>query len=246
MAKNIALQLYSVRDVAAKMGYEDVVRKVAAMGYRGVETAGFPGTTAEAAAKLFHELGLTVTSAHVPLPVGENRQQVLETLDALGKPALVCTQIGPNDVKTLDTIKDLCERLNEGYAAARDHGLSFGIHNHWWEFEEIDGKLIHHLMKEQLDPGIFFEIDTYWVTVAGKDPVKILQELGPKAPMIHVKDGPAQKNQPMTAVGDGVVDIPAIVHAAVPNVWQIVELDSCATDILEAVQKSANYLNELK
>ena len=57
-----------------------MVRQVAEMGYVGVEPAGFPGTTPEAAGKLFAELGLAVPSAHVALPVGESKNEVLDTM----------------------------------------------------------------------------------------------------------------------------------------------------------------------
>lgn len=243
MAKKIALQLYSIRDV--KLDYETKIRKVAAMGYPAVETAGFPGSSAEAAAKLFKELGLTVSSAHVGLPVGEAKNQILETMEALGKPPLICTQIGPNDVKSMDTIKALCDRLNEGYAVAKENGLVFAIHNHWWEFDTVDGRLAHDIMLELLDPGILFEIDTYWVKVGGSDPVQLLKKLGKRAPFLHIKDGPAVKDQPMTAVGDGVMDVPTILKAALPDAWEVVEMDSCATDVMVAAKKSYVYLASL-
>ena len=67
MPAPIALQLYTVRE-AIQGDYEGVVRRVAEMGYLGVEPAGFPGTTPEDAGKLFRELGLAVPSAHAPLP----------------------------------------------------------------------------------------------------------------------------------------------------------------------------------
>ena len=241
MTKRIALQLYSVRDEAAK-DFEGTVRRVAEMGYPAVETAGFPGSTAQKAARLFEELGLTVTSAHMGLPLGERKQEALETLEALGKPALVCTQIGPDDVKSVEAIERLCGRLNEGYGVARDNGIAFGVHNHWWEFGMLNGRLVHHYMLERLDPGIFFELDTYWIKVGGQDPIEIGKAAGSRAPMLHIKDGPAVFNQPMTAVGDGVIDIPGIIAAAVPDAWQIVEMDSCATDVMVAAKKSYDYL----
>ena len=245
MSKNIGLQLYSLREQAAASGYEAIVRQVADMGYHGVETAGFPGTTAQAAAKLFAELGLKVTSAHVPLPLGDKKQEVLETMEALGKPALVCTQIRPDDVKSMDTIKDLCDRLNQGYEVAKTAGLSYGIHNHWWEFGYVDGKLVHHIMLDLLDPGIFLEVDTYWVKVGGSDPVEIVRILGERAPMLHIKDGSGVKEDPMVAVGDGIMDVPAILQVAQPEVWKIVELDRSATDPVEACRKSFQYLSGL-
>lgn len=246
MSKHIALQLYSVRDVVAASSYEAAVRQVAGMGYREVETAGFPGTTAEAAAKLFSDLGLKVVAAHTGLPLGDKKNEILDGITALGKPPLVCTQIGPKDVVDLDTVKSLCDRLNEGYEVARSNNISFGIHNHWWEFGRIDGRLVHEIMIDLLNPEIFFEIDTYWVKVGGGDPVEIVRNLGERAPLLHIKDGPGNREAAMTAVGDGMMDIPTLLQTAVTNVKSlIVELDRCDTDIMVAVKRSYDYLASL-
>jgi sugar phosphate isomerase/epimerase len=246
MTDRTALQLYSIRDVVAATSYESSVRNIAEMGYRAVETAGFPGTTAETAAKLFADLGITVVAAHVGLPLGDHKNEVLDSLAALGKPRMVCTQIGPNDVTDLDTIKALCERLNEGYEVATAHGISYGIHNHWWEFGHINGRLIHQIMLDLLNPGIFFEVDTYWVKVAGQDPAVIVKDLGARAPLLHIKDGPGTKEAAMTAVGDGIMDFPTLLKAAGDHAkWLIVELDQCDNDIMAAVKKSYNYLATL-
>lgn len=243
MSKKIALQLYSFRDVP--LDYETKVRQIAGMGYTGVETAGFPGSSAEQAARLFKALGLTIVAAHVGLPLGDKKNEILETLDALGKPRMVCTQIRREDMVSMDAIRDVCARLNEGFGVAKAAGISFGIHNHWWEFGTVDGRLAHDVMVELLDPGIFFEIDTYWVKVGGRDPAEVVKALGPRVPLLHIKDGPGNREAAMTAVGDGVMSIPEILAAALPDAWQIVELDRCDTDVMAAIQKSYHYLASL-
>ena len=84
MSKPIALQLYSLREAAAK-DYAAVVRQVATMGYDGVEPAGFPGTTAQAAGQLFKELGLKVPAAHIfPPALGAKAAEAADTLAAIG------------------------------------------------------------------------------------------------------------------------------------------------------------------
>lgn len=245
MIERIALQLYSVREAAEK-NYEAAIRQIASFGYRGVETAGFPGSSAQAASRLFAELGLTVVAAHAGLPIGDKKNEILDTVESLGKPKLVCTQIGPYDVIDMDAIKALCGRLNEGYEVATTNGISFGIHNHWWEFGYVDGRLVHEIMKGILNPGIFFEIDTYWTKVAGINPSDVITALGERAPLLHIKDGPGTREAPMTAVGDGIMDIKEIIVASENiNPWLIVELDHCDTDMMEAVKKSQAYLSSL-
>jgi sugar phosphate isomerase/epimerase len=243
MTPPIALQLYTVRDIIAKKDYESVVRQVAQIGYAGVETAGFPGTTPQAAGKLFKELGLQVSSIHkFPIPTPADKQEILDILGALGTKNLVS---GGNreDFQTIETTRVTCEKLNAAAAIFTPYGIKFHVHNHWYEYLKVGEKYAYEYMIDFLAPEVFFQIDTYWVKTAGVDPAKVVKKLGKRAPLLHIKDGPAQQKVHQTAVGEGVLDFPAIVKAAAGNTeWMIVELDSCATDMMETVQKSFQYL----
>jgi sugar phosphate isomerase/epimerase len=242
MVSPIGLQLYSVREYVQQNGFEDAVRKVAAMGYIGVEPAGFPGTTAEAAGKLFKDLGLVAPSAHTGLPLGHTKNEVLDAMRAIDCPRII-TGKGPADFETLDKIKATCDLFNEACQVARENGMAFGIHNHWWEYIQVEGRYVYQVMLELLDPAIFFELDTYWIKTAGVDPAQVVRETGSRAPFLHIKDGPCVKSEPMTAVGDGVMDFPAIVEAGRPHTeWLVVEIDRCAMDMMDAVAKSYSYL----
>jgi sugar phosphate isomerase/epimerase len=240
MTTPIALQLYSVRE-DLKRDFAGGIRRIAAMGYAGVEPAGFPGTTCEDAAVLFRTLDLRVPSVHVPMPVGENRQKSIETAIALGGACMV-SGLGADHYRTLDDIKRSCDTFNAAGTAARENGLRFGIHNHWWEFLEVDGRIAYDILLERLDPAVLLELDTYWAQTAGQDPATVVKRLGARAPLLHIKDGPCERGVPMTAVGEGKVDVPKIMANASGTEWLIVELDSCATDMMEAVEKSLRYL----
>jgi sugar phosphate isomerase/epimerase len=168
MAPKIALQLYTLRSFT-KNDFEGVARKVAAMGYAGVETAGFEGSNPAAAKKLFAELGLEVVGAHAPMPLGDLKNQVIDTALLLGCKYLVVPHIGPADVKDMDAVKNLCNRLNQSQAIANANSMTLSIHNHWWEYARMDGQLIADIMIGLLDPAVLFELDTYWIKVAGTD-----------------------------------------------------------------------------
>lgn len=241
MPAPIAIQLYTVRDQLAK-GFEPVIRQIAEIGYAGIETAGFPGTTPAAAAKLFQSLGLKVSSAHTALPLGDNKNKVLDDAKTLGIQRIVSGK-GPDDFKTLDLVKKTCALFNQAAQVAKENGLTFSIHNHWWEFQLLDGQPVYRHMLAHLDPGVLFELDVYWIQTGGCNPAEVVKEIGKRAPLLHIKDGPCVQGQPMTAVGDGQVDMPAIVKAGAGTAeWLIVELDACATDMLTAVKKSHDYL----
>jgi sugar phosphate isomerase/epimerase len=238
----VAVQLYSVRADLEK-DFAAGIRRIAAMGYAGVETAGFPGTTAKEAAKLFRELGLQVPSMHAPLHQDEKRTEILEAAEAVGCKYIICAYLPPENFKTADEIKKNCDKLNEANAVARQHGFTFGYHNHWWEYQPMGDSYPAEVMLRYLDPTMVLELDTYWIKTAGQDPAQIVKKLGNRAPLLHIKDGPAVRDQPMVAVGEGVMDVPGIVKAGADcTEWLVVELDACATDMMEAVQKSYRYL----
>lgn len=242
MVAPVGLQLYSVREIIAETSFEEVIRKVAEMGYTGVEPAGFPGTTAAEAKKLFDSLGLALTSAHLALPVGDQKAEVIDTAGILGvkRFAASTSRDAFGDADALSRLIDTWNEAGENAAAA---GLELGLHNHYWEFEEVDGKPGFDHLIERLDKRIFFQVDTYWVQTGGGDVNAVVSGLGDRAPLLHIKDGPCSPTEDMQAVGDGAMDFPAVIAAAgdVPE-WLIVELDRCGTDMMEAVAKSVRYL----
>lgn len=242
MTRPIALQMYAVREDLAK-DFDNVMDAVARVGYAGMELIHWiPGATPEHAARRIQELGLKVPCAHVPVPYGADEQPVIEFAQQFGVERLVTGRFA-DSFDTLDHIKETCDAYNKGAAAAQRHGYTLSIHNHWMEFERAaDGRYVYEIMLELLDPSVLFEIDIYWVKTAGLDPADIIRKLGTRVNLLHVKDGPAAIEPPQVALGEGVVDIAACVNAAQSAEWLIVELDRCATDMVEAVEKSYHYL----
>ena len=240
----LALQLYTLRE-AIDQDFTGTVEKVAAMGYAGVETAFFPeDVTAAQASRLFKSLDLTVMGAHCEIPVGDQKNEVLDYVAALDCPRIIWHGWPQDkDYGSIDGIKRLAELYNEANAVAQANGLSFGLHNHWWEFEPVEGRYPYQILLEEIESSIFFEVDTYWVKTAGPDPIAVVKELGQRAPVLHIKDGPASKEAPMVAAGQGLMDIPGLVEAGAGHTkWLVVELDRCATDMFEAVARSYDYL----
>ena len=240
--KPLALQLYSLREELGK-DFEGTVRRVAEMGYIGVEPyGGMPGGLANAA-NLFRELELSVPNSHVPFPDDANKESVLQIAEAFGLERVCVAFLPPTEFETVDGIKSVCAKLNDGGEFARVNGLALGYHNHWWEFKQLNGRSTLDEILEELDENVFLEIDTYWVQVGGLDAVDVVRQVGARAPLIHLKDGPLDKDDNMTAVGQGKMDVPGIVDATADTAeWHIVELDRCATDMLQAVQDSYTYL----
>ena len=221
------------------------MEKIASLGFVGVETAFFEGVNVNQAAQVFRDLELVVPAIHCDIPLGDKQKEVLELATTFESERLVWHGWPQDeDYSTLEGIKRLAKRYNEANEVARANGYSFGIHNHWWEFEKTEGHYPYQILLAEMEDSIFFEVDTYWVKTAGLNPADVVAELGARAPLLHLKDGPAQKGQPMMAAGQGVMDFPAIVQNAKAPQWLILEMDECATDMLEAVEESYLYLTK--
>jgi sugar phosphate isomerase/epimerase len=245
--RTIALQLYTVRHALAQNAGE-TLRQVWNAGYRAVETAPLPPElTPRRLGLLLRELGLSVTAAHGDLPLGDRRFEVVDAAAELGATRLIWHG-WPRDsaCQSMDGFRRLAEDYTEASRVARKHGLQFGIHNHWWEFEQIEGTYPYQLLNQLLPLDVFIELDVYWAQTAGVDPVRVLHELGDRVTMLHVKDGPALHGQPMTALGDGRVDVLKVVGAAHRSASLVVELDECATDPMDAARRSLEFLSQIR
>ncbi len=240
MTVPIALQLYTLRADLRASGLEPVLERVAALGYLGVEPFGLDPKSAERTRAACDSLGLAVPSLHAPLAAGEARSAVVETATALGAPRVVASS-RPEDVRDEAALGRFVERVLEAHAALAEHGVATGLHNHWWEFEAAGDRVPFAVLRERLPADVFFEVDVYWAKTAGVDAAALVADLGERAPLLHVKDGPARQGEPMVAVGDGALDIERVVRAASAE-WLIVELDECATDMFTAVGRSLEYL----
>jgi sugar phosphate isomerase/epimerase len=242
MAAPVALQLHSVRDLLAR-DLEGTIRRVAEIGFLGVETAGFKGASVEAAAQQLRKLDLEVCAAHAPLPLGDEEAAVLERVSLLGSTRLVCPWQPKEFFLSPLGIEDMCGSLNDAAAVAREHGIRFGYHNHAVECLVLEGRPGYEHMLDFLDPGVFLEVDTYWAWVAGLDPAETVRRLSHRAPLLHLKDGPGVVDGANVPLGRGTMDIPAIVKAAGDSAeWLIVEFDHCEGDVMAAVAESYDFL----
>jgi sugar phosphate isomerase/epimerase len=249
----LSVQLYTVRE-QFKADIPGTLKRVKDIGFEYVETAFWPdGVSVKQAAKYLKDAGLSVSSAHVEIPMGDKKQIFLDTAAAYNCRKMIWHG-WPEDKRysSLQGTMELVSIYNEAGRFAKANGLEFGLHNHWWEYRnKIDGRFVYEVLMENLDKDIFFEVDTYWVKVAGQDPASIVKKMGTRAPLLHIKDVPAKWNDslpldnpdPMTAVGQGTQNFPAIVAAADGNTeWMVVEMDKTSGDVFVALKESFDYL----
>ena len=216
------------------------IKKIAKIGYAGLETVSFPGVTAEEAGKIFKNLDLQVCGAHSVLPAGDDKNEVLDTMAAIDCKRIVHS-LRPAD--SVDKIKSLCNVVNHACEIAANNGMTIMLHNHWWEFEQVEGRLPFDLISQWIDSRVLFEIDPYWIKVANCEPIQVIKSLGPKMSMLHINDGSGSKDEPMVPVGSGKMDVSGIIMAARQSLeWLIVDLSMLVVDEIKAVKESYHYL----
>ena len=240
--KPISVQLYSLRKECAE-DFDGVLSRLAAIGYKGVEPFDLFGKSPQEFRAQVEDLGMVVSSSHTPWANRAALDDVTETVTALGLNR-AAGGFGPDDFASMDAVGRTAEAINAIVEGLAPHGIDLFLHNHWWEFQEVGGKLGAHHVAERC-PKVLFEVDTYWAANFGAvDAAAEVANLKARAPLLHIKDGPLERDRAHVAVGDGKMDIPAVIAAADANVleWIIVELDACDTDMMTAVEKSYRYL----
>jgi sugar phosphate isomerase/epimerase len=239
----ISVQLYSLRD-ACKDDFDAVLTQLAEIGFAGVEPFNLFGKSPTDFLNQIHDLGMRVSSTHTPwVNRTESTQEVVDVVQALGQ-TRAPGGFMPDDFKDRAAL-DATIEATQGYVdALKPHGLNLFLHNHWWEFAEIDGKLAYHHLQDAV-PDVQFELDTYWAANFGAcDPKAELSRIADRTPLLHIKDGPLIKGESHVAVGSGTMNIHGLFDVADPNIleWAVVELDACDTDMMTAVAESYTYL----
>jgi sugar phosphate isomerase/epimerase len=240
--KPIGIQLYTVRE-RAQTNLFGVLKELASIGYRGVELAGLHGHKPAEVRKALDDLGLAVCSAHGAAPTRGNLDQLADEARTLGYDTLICGRAG-EDFASRENILKAAGELEQACRLLRSQNLRLAYHNHWWEFDLVEGRPGLQLLLEKA-PGLSSQLDVYWASNFGRiDVPAFIAAHRARIPSLHVKDGPLVQEAPHTAVGSGKMDIAKCVQAADPAVleWVIVELDSCATDMMTAVRESYRYL----
>ena len=235
------LQLYSVRDITGQ-DLEGALAKVAALGYRFVEFAGFFGHSADKVKAMLDTYGLSVSGTHTGWQelTADRIDETIAYHKSIGNKNII---IPGADLSTREKLDDLINLINEAQPKLKEAGIALGYHNHSHEFIETGyGALIHKELEERTQ--IEFEIDTYWAYVAGLDSIALLERLGDRVRVIHLKDGFADGHG--MALGEGTAPVAAVREYAIAHgLAMVVESETCQPTGIEEVARCMAYLNKL-
>lgn len=251
----VGLQLYTVRDLM-KQDFEGTLAKVAQIGFREVEFAGYFDHTPAQVRAILDKNGLVSPAAHVSYDsTGDGWDATLHTAKLVGHEFVVCAWINEEVRKTPDDWQRVCDRFNRAGQAAHDAGLQFAYHNHSFEFVPLaDGRRPYDVLLEHTDPKLVrLEVDLFWITFGGGDPLAYFTKYPGRFPLVHVKDmmpKPTPDVTPdkvMADVGKGSIDWKGIfAHSSQAGIEHyFVEHDQPA-DPLASITASYEYLHGLE
>lgn len=207
---------------------DGTLRKVADIGYKEVESFGYSdgkffGKTPQDYAALLKDLGLSAPSGHYMtgnvMMKGEgsltnNWKRAVDDAAAIGQQYMVCAYLFPDERKKLDDYKQFADLFNKSAEVCKAAGIQFVYHNHDFEFQPLDGQVPYDLLLSRTDPKLVqMELDLYWATFAGQDPVALFQKHPGRFPLWHVKDMAKTPEREFAEVGTGSINFQRIFDA---------------------------------
>ena len=211
--ERVGIQLYAVRQEMQR-DMPGTLARIAAIGYREVEFAGYYRRTPAEVKQLLESNRLAAPSTHVPYEaVRDNFDRIADEAQAVGHHFLTVPFLGDAERKSVDTWRRVAQEFNRAGEKARARGLRFAYHNHDFEFTRVDGILPFDLLIAETDPALVsFQMDVYWTVKAGGDPLAYFRKHPTRFSMLHIKDSAGPPNHAQTDVGAGTIDFAAILR----------------------------------
>lgn len=252
---SFGVQMYTVRDHIQNLPV--ILKLIHSIGYSSIE--GYPviyNRPARELRQLVHDAGLVFVTGHFDYATLDEK---LDYAAELGLKTMVCPWIDP-PIRTPDGFARVAEHFNRFAEKALKQGMEFGYHFHNYEFKplgkEPDALRGFDILMRNFDPRIRIELDVYWVTEAGQNPLALMQTCSSRLRMIHIKDRiPRQDfttemlpgSARMTEAGAGTIDWPAVLRLArqLGVTQYYLDQDFTALPIDECLRRNWQYLSHL-
>jgi len=261
----IGLQLYTVRDAMAS-DPNGTLAKVAQIGFNSLEGATytgigkFYGMDPQTFAGVLKTNSLVMRSCHYRL--GEDGagltdpskgtilhgwDKTVEDAHTLGIQYMVCAWLSPKERLGLDHYKQMADEFNVAGEKCKKAGIQFCYHNHDFEFDQQGGKYPYDVLLDNTDHNnVKMEMDLYWVTKAGQDPIKLINQHPGRFPLWHLKDMDNTSAHAFTEVGNGTIDFKKIFANKEKSGMKyfFVEQDKCPGSPFDSITQSITYIKK--
>ncbi len=258
--KKIGIQLYTLRDEIAK-DVKGVIGKVAAAGYKEVETFGlsadeqFFGLSVKEFGQLLKDNNLTTPSGHyTPAAMlfengnGDDVKKLCDVGNILGHEYIVIPYLDESKRSTIDQYKAIADRINKAGEICKSYNLKLAYHNHDFEFLNIDGQKGYDILLDSTDKDLVkMEMDIYWVVRAGVDPIELLKRQPGRFELWHIKDMDKADMTKNTEIGNGTIDFKKMMqNAKLSGVkhYFLEQENNYVPDPITSIQTSFNYIKK--
>lgn len=243
----IALQVYSVRDLAAE-NLASVLEAVGKMGYEGVEFAGYYGHSAEAVRKMMDDNGLRCCGGHLGIDtlLGDKLEETIAYQKTLGNVNLIVPGLPQQYTASKEAWKNTADVMNEIAEKLKPHGMKTGYHNHHTEFQPMDGELPWDIFFGNTNSEVIMQFDTGNAMHGGAEAGPFLRHYPGRAITVHLKEHSATNETALIGEGDVKwAEIFELCETIGATEWYIVEQESYAHPPLECVDKCLQNLRNM-
>jgi sugar phosphate isomerase/epimerase len=207
------VQLYTIRSLVKDNNLPQLLKQIRAIGYEEVELYGnlYKHTTHELSSML-QRSGLTAASGHFSY---EDFVAKIPYARRLGLKWMVCPMLPKAQWGSPESFRRAATTFNDWGKQCQQQGMRFAFHNHNYEFQDLKGTTGYDILLKETDPElVWLEMDTYWITQAGRNPVLLLNQLGKRVRLLHLKDRKADvptsqvldaSAEHFTEVGNGTI-----------------------------------------
>jgi sugar phosphate isomerase/epimerase len=259
----IGLQLYTVREAMQK-DVPGTLQKVSEIGYKYLELASynikegkFYGHTPAEFNKMVRDLGMEIISSHAGVPRDVTADQAKKMADdhaKLGAKYCIQPYVADDDRKSVASYQKLVAEWNMVAGLMKENGVQFGYHNHNFEFATVEGKIPYFdILLTELDKDlVIMELDLFWASKAGQNPVDLFKKYPGRFHLFHMKDmgkneepSVITNSDDMVPVGTGVINFKEILDAkkTAGMKYMFVEQDNAGKgDAFAAIQTSITNL----
>jgi sugar phosphate isomerase/epimerase len=245
LKNGFSIQLYTLEE-ETENDFAAVLRKVAEIGYKGVEFAGYGDVPAERMKALLDENGLTPVSSHVHLSrLAEAMEEELAYNKTIGTQYIVAPYYTPENESD---IRGLAEMLRRFSPMVKGAGFGFAYHNHDREFIVENGRYLLDTLLETVPPEeLDLELDIYWAAYAGVDYRSYLWENAERIKLLHFKQMADFETKRGADLGDGVIDFGELVEIGdrIGVEHYILEQEEFDISPLVSVKKGFDYIDSL-
>jgi len=258
--REVGIQLYTLRDLLKKGQVPEVIKNIAAAGYKQLEIFGLAdgklfGLSVAEFGKITKDNGLSIPSGHYDIGDflfkngnGDDVKKTCDVVKQLGGKYLTIPWLSEEKRTSIDQYRLLADRINKAGEICKASNVQLAYHNHDFEFKSFNGEMGYDIILKNTDAALVkLEMDIYWVVFANQDPIKLFNNNPGRFYLLHIKDMSKTNRSENTEVGNGQIDFKSMVAAvskADVKHFFVEQENNYSPDIYGSIKTSSNNVRQ--